>query len=157
MGFRDAEGPLHAWDEAGESREGICTILSQRAAVRIKSVLLKVFITEGKSHYTCLTTPLFPFIGSCRRPVESLMYCRAAYLHHVWIVVKDRMSLVLIEKKPSLVIVSPHCFFFMLVCLFVLGRWDLQNMISLHMMFITLAELCSELKPTFSTNTLFCS
>lgn len=67
------------------------------------------------------------------------------------------MSLVLIEKKPSLVIVSPHVFFFVFACLFVLGRWDLQNMISVHMMFITLAELRSESKPTFSTNTLFCS
>lgn len=47
MGFRDAEGLLPAWDEAGESREGICTILSQRAAVEIRSTPLKVFIRIG--------------------------------------------------------------------------------------------------------------
>lgn len=46
VGFRDAKGPLHAWDEAGESRDA-CTILSQRAAVGIKSVPLKVFIRVG--------------------------------------------------------------------------------------------------------------
>lgn len=39
--------------------------------------------------------------------------------------------------------------------MFVLGRWDSQNTISVNMMFVTLAELCSELEHTFSANTLF--
>lgn len=47
MSFRDAKGPLHVWDEAGEFRGGICTLLPQRAAVGIKSAPQKVFIRIG--------------------------------------------------------------------------------------------------------------